>query len=330
MPERFSSLVQRLRRPSGPVRARAGAFGGTFGTGFAVSPLMDRQIDWKALPGVLAREVKDDRISNGAAALAFYMVLALFPAAIFGLSLLAYLPIDHLQRALMDLVRQTLPSSAAQLLTSTVESVAGQRSGGLLWFGVTFALLSASNGFSGIMQQLNVVYEVDEARSFLRARAISIVLTLAFFALGIGALALVVFGGVVQSYLAAHLGWTGGLRLFFSVLRWAIIVLALQFAFAIVYYLGPNLEQPFAPMTAGSGTSTVLLLLASIGFKFYVVHFGTYDVLYGSIGAVIVLLIWLFVAGWVMLFGAEVDDVLRRHRAERQPTEPKALRDRHA
>ena len=73
-------------------------------------------------------------------------------------SLLAYLPIEHLQRALMDLVRQTLPSSAAQLLTSTVESVARQRSGGMLWFGLTFALLSASNGFSGIMQQLNVVY----------------------------------------------------------------------------------------------------------------------------------------------------------------------------
>ena len=136
-------------------------------------------------------------------------------------------------------------------------------------------------------------------------------LTLAFFALGIGALALVVLGGVVPSHLAAHLGWTGSLRLFFSVLRWVLIVLALQFVFTIVYYLGPNLEQPFAPVTAGSGTSTVLLL-ASIAFKFYVVHFGTYDVLYGSIGAVIVLLIWLFVTGWVMLFGAEIDDVLQR------------------
>lgn len=271
-----------------------------------------RKLEWKQCCRDLWREVKEDQISNGAAALAFYMVLALFPSAIFSLSILPYLPIAHLQQAVTDLVRQALPGSAADLLTGTVESVVSRRSGGLLSFGFVFALWSSTSGLHSLMQQLNVVYEVEEERSFLRARALALVLTVAFFTLVVGALALIIFGGMLQSYIGDNLGWSGGLRLVFAVLRWLIIIAALHCAFSVIYYLGPNLKQPFVLVTPGSVAATAALLLVSIGFKTYVERFSDYDALYGSLGAVIVLLLWLFVAGWVILFGAELNDVVRR------------------
>jgi membrane protein len=273
-----------------------------------------RRLDWNLCCRELWREVNDDQISNGAAALAFYMVLALFPAAIFSLGVLPYLPIAHLDRAITDLVHQVLPAPAADLLTNTVQSVVSRRSMALLSFGFAFALWSATSGLHGLMQQLNVVYDVEEERSFLQARGLALLLSVAFFWLVVGALALIIFGGMLQGFIAARLGWSDGLLLLFALLRWVIIISALHFTFSLIYYLGPNLKQPFVLVTPGSVVATATLLLVSVVFKIYVEKFSDYDALYGSIGAMIVLLLWLFAAGWVILFGAELNDVVRRQR----------------
>jgi membrane protein len=274
-----------------------------------------RQLDWKQCCRELWREVNDDQISNGAAALAFYMVLALFPAAIFSLGVLPYLPIAHLDQAITELVQQVLPEPAADLLTNTVQSVVSRRSMALLSFGFAFALWSATSGLHGLMQQLNVVYDVEEERTFLQARGLALLLSVAFFWLVVGALALIIFGGMLQDLIGARLGWSDGLLMLFALLRWVIIIGALHFTFSLIYYLGPNLKQPFVLVTPGSVVATATLLLVSVGFKIYVEEFSDYDALYGSIGAMIVLLLWLFAAGWVILFGGELNDVVRRQRA---------------
>jgi membrane protein len=274
----------------------------------------DWQFDWKHCCKSLWREINEDQIANGAAALAFYMVLALFPCAIFCLSVLPYLPIPHLQQAMMDLAREVLPDNAAELLTSTVQAVVSRRRYGLLSFAFLFMLWSATSGLHGLMQQLNVVYEVEEDRSFLRARGVALLLTVAFFGLVLGAFALIILGGMLQDYIGHHLGWSQGLLALFAGLRWLIIISALHFAFSLVYYLGPNLDQPFVLVTPGSLLATLVLLGTSMAFKLYVNRFSDYDALYGSLGAVIVLMLWLFVAGWVTLFGGELNDVLRRER----------------
>jgi membrane protein len=278
---------------------------------------VDWRFDWKHCCKSLWREVNEDQISNGAAALAFYMVLSLFPCAIFSLSLLPYLPIPNLQQAILDLVREVLPDNAADLLTSTVQSVISRRRTGVLSFAFLFTLWSSTSGLHGLMQQLNVAYEVEEERSFLKARGLALLLTMAFFGLVVGAFALIICGGMVQDSVGEHLGWSQGLLALFAGLRWVIIISALHFAFALIYYLGPNLRQPFVWITPGSVAATLLLLGVSMGFKLYVNRFSDYDALYGSLGAVIVLLLWLFAAGWVTLFGAELNDVLRRDRASR-------------
>ncbi|HVZ34384.1 MAG TPA: YihY/virulence factor BrkB family protein [Polyangiaceae bacterium] len=270
------------------------------------------RFDWKGCCRHLWREISEDQIANGAAALAFYMVLALFPSAIFGLSALAYLPIPHLQQAATDLVHESLPASAADLVMSTVQSVISERNTGLLSFGFVTALWSATSGVRGLMQQLNVAYEVAEQRSFLRTQATALLLTFAFFALVLGALALIIFGGMLQSYVGVRLGWSDGLLLTFAGLRWLIIVAALNAAFALIYSFGPNLKQRFMQVIPGCLAATASLLIASIAFKVYVEKFSDYGALYGGLGGVIVLLLWLFSAGWSILFGAELNDALRQ------------------
>lgn len=255
----------------------------------------------------LWRELADDRVGDGAAALAFYLVLALFPGAIFAISVVPYLPVPHLQQAVVDLTAQVLPASAAQVVTKSVQTVASGSSSLLLAFGLLFAMWSASSGLAGVMNQLNVIYDVKESRSFLRVRAIATLLALAFCGLSLGALSLAVFGGMLQAYIGERLGWSNALLLTFASLRWVVIVAALHFAFTLVYYLGPNVRHPFRWVTPGSIFATVGLLVASLALKFYVARYSSFDALYGGLGAVIVLLVWLFLAGWVTLVGGEID-----------------------
>jgi membrane protein len=261
----------------------------------------------------LASEIRDDNVANGAAALAFYLMLALFPAAIFLLSLLPYLPIPHLEQAIMDLLRQVLPGDAAQLFASTVRSVVSTRRGGLLSVGFLATLWSASSGLYAVMKQLNVTYDVTETRSFFKARGIALLLMLLFMVLIVGSLGLVVFGGVIQAWLGELVGWSRGLLLFFAALRWVIIGAAAMLGFALVYYLGPDVQQKFRYVTPGSVFGVLGMLVASLAFRLYVSRLAHYDKTYGSIGAVIVLLLWLFVTGWVLLLGAELNALIEHY-----------------
>jgi membrane protein len=268
-------------------------------------------------------------VSVGAAALAFYLMLSVFPAAISVLTLLPFLPIPHLEQALTDLLRQLLPGNAAGLFTDTVHSIVAHRHGGLLSFGLLLTVWSASNGLYAVMQQLNATYEVDETRPVWTTRALALALMLLFLLLIVGASALVVFGGVLQAWLGGHLGWSPVLLGVFAVFRWAVIGLSLLVGLGLVYYLGPNADQPFRWVTPGGSFAAVGLLLASLGFRLYAANIGRYDRTYGSLGEAIVLLVWLFITGWVILLGSEINALLERRSAQgaterKQPKAPHA------
>ncbi|MFB3903942.1 MAG: YihY/virulence factor BrkB family protein [Acidobacteriota bacterium] len=258
-------------------------------------------------------EIEDDNVFNGAAALAYYWMLAIFPAAIFLLSLLPFLPIPNLEDAIMDLLGQALPREASTLFRDVVSEVTSNTSGGLLSFGLLFTLWSASSGLYAIMQQLNITYDVKEGRSFWKVRGIALVLTAMFLAMIVGAFALVVFGGVVQEWLASLVGPEPLLLGFFATLRWVIIVCLILLGFATIYYFGPDVEQRFEFITPGSVLGSALLIAASVGFSYYVANFGDYTATYGSIGAVIILLLWLYLAGLVILLGSEVNALLEHY-----------------
>jgi membrane protein len=254
----------------------------------------------------LLKKIKEDRVVNGAAALAFYWMLALFPAAIFLLTLLPYLPIPNLQQTIMAELHSAMPPQAADLLTGTVNGVISHRNAGLLSFGVVFAIWSASSGMYAVMQQLDATHDVVESRGFVKARAIAIGLTLAFTLLVIAGYALVVFGGVMQQW-AVDAGFGEVALLTFAALRWIVIAFTLLFAVALLYKFGPDVNRKFALFTPGTILATLGFVAAASGFRFYVSSFAKYDAVYGSLGAVIVLLMWLFVMGLVLLVGSEID-----------------------
>ena len=260
-------------------------------------------------------EVERDNIFSGAAALAFYLTLAIFPAMIFLMAVIPYLPIAHVDQAILDLVRQALPPSAADMFAGVVHQVTSERRGGLLSFGLAGAIWAASTGMYAIMRQMNIAYEVEEGRPFLRARATALGLTVLFAVLVIGAFTLVVLGGVIQDWLGRRFGFFQGLLTFFVVFRWSVIVLALLLAVAGIYYAAPNRKQRFALVTPGTVTASLLLIVACLAFRLYAANFANYDATYGSIGAVIVLMLWLYIAGLVVLLGAEIDVVRKRVRA---------------
>lgn len=257
----------------------------------------------------------DDDILDGAAALAFFLTLAIFPAMILMMAVIPYLPIANVDQAIMDLLRQALPRDAADMFTNVVRDVTQNQSSSLLSFGAIATLWAASSGMAAVMQQLNNTYDIKEERSFIKARLVAIGLSVLFIVLIIGAFSLIVLGGVMQDWIGTQFGVSGAVLTFFAGLRWVIILAALLLAFALIYYLGPAVEQKFAFISVGSVTGAGLLILTSLGFAWYAQNFGNYSATYGSIGAVIVLMLWLYIAGLAILFGSEVNALIEHYAA---------------
>ncbi|MCB5177536.1 YihY/virulence factor BrkB family protein [Microvirga lenta] len=266
----------------------------------------------------LGRAISKDNVFNGAAALGFYLTLALFPALIALMSVLPYLPIDRVDEAIMDLLAQALPPEASDIVAQVVNQVMSERRGGLLSFSLIATLWATSTGMYAIMRQLNITYGVEEERTFLKARATALVLSLLFGVLIAGAFSLIVLGGVLQDWIGNRFGFSSVLLTVFASIRWAIIVLAMLLGFGIIYRFAPNVKQRFVFITPGSAAGVSLLIAASLVFSFYTKNFGSYDATYGSIGAVIILMLWLYIAGLVILIGSEINVLFARYRMERQ------------
>ena len=258
-------------------------------------------VSWRTLARDFRREIRDDAIGQGAAALAFYWMLALFPAAIFLLTLLAYLPIPHLERAVMHFARSTLPDDAGALLSGFVDNVLLRKRGGLLSFGAVLTIWSASSGIHALMHQLNVAWDVDERRPFWKRRAVALVIALSFVVLVIAAFGLIVFGR------ALHL----------RLLRWLIVCIALNVGIALIYHFGPSVTRKFRLATPGSLLALAMLILASVGFQVFVSRVARFNITYGSLGAAITLMLWLYLAGWAILLGAELDATLASYSSPR-------------
>ena len=260
----------------------------------------------------LLHEISEDNVFNGAAALGYYLTLAIFPALILLMTLIPYLPVTNVDQAIMDVLARALPAEASGMVANVVDEVTRQQRGGLLSLGLVGTVWAASTGMYAIMRQLNITYDVTEARSFIRARLIALGLSLMFVLLVIGAFSLVVLGSTIESWLG-NTGLGPALVVILDALRWIVVIVALLLGFALIYKFGPNIEQQFRFITPGSVLGMILLVIASLGFSLYVSRFANYDATYGSIGAVIVLMLWLYLAGLAILVGSEINALLEHY-----------------
>ncbi len=258
----------------------------------------------------LLKKIENDNVSNGAAALAHFFLLSIFPGLIFLLTLLPFLHISHMEQAIMDLLRQALPGDAANLFVNTVTEVTSQKNGGLLSFGALFSVWASSSGMHAIITQMNVTYGIKESRPYWKARIVAIALTSCFGVLIILAFGSIVLGSGAQIWLTDSLGWDGGLLVAFAIFRWIVILSSLILAFSLIDHFAPAKKRHYQFLSMGSCLASVLFIMTSIGFKLYVENFGRYDAMYGGIGAIIVLMLWLYITGWLILLGAEVNSLI--------------------
>lgn len=261
----------------------------------------------------LRSEIEEDRIDNGAATLAFYFLLAIFPAMIFLLSLLPYVPLQNLDTAVTDFLGQAMPPQAAVLVMQTVRKIVEEDRGSLLSFGLIGTLWAASTGIYAVMQQLNITYDVKESRSYIKCRLIALGLLFLFSLLIIGTFGLIVAGGELQDWLSHSLGWNKLLLAAFAALRWLLIIAMALLSFAVIYYFGPDVEQEFRFITPGSVAGTIVIIATTLLFNWYVANFSDYNATYGSLGAAIILMLWLYVMGLVLLLGSEVNALIEHY-----------------
>ena len=252
-------------------------------------------------------ELTKDEVSDRAAALSYYFLFALFPALLFLTALLGYLPVAGLQERLLAYAHEVLPSDAASTLERTLDEIVSVRRGGLLSIGVLAALWASSNGMASVMNTMNKVWDVKEQRSWWRKRLLAVGLTIAFAAFIIGALTLLVFGRVIGAGIANTLGFGEIFTVVWNVVSVPIVIGCALLGIQLVYYFAPAGKRQWRWITPGAGLALVAWLAMSLGLRYWVANFANYSATYGSIGGVILLMLWLYLTSYVLLVGAEVD-----------------------
>jgi membrane protein len=258
---------------------------------------------------------EDDMLSY-AAALAYYVFLALFPFSILLLALLGFLGIPGLFDWLLNQAEAALPTQAMGLVEEVIGQIRSQAQGWLLLLGIVVGLWSAPSTVWLLMVALNAAYGVEETRSIWKQLLLSVTYTLGLAVLITLATALMMISPQAVMWLADEIGIGTLFVGLWTWLRWPVTALLLMLVVAVVYYVVPNVDEPFRFVSPGAVLCVVGWIAASLGFSYYASNFASYGAVYGSLSAVIVLLLELFISASVLLLGAEVNAVIYHHTAE--------------
>ena len=280
-------------------------------------------LGWRELARRVWKEVQEDEVFGRAAELSYYFLLALFPFLIFLTSVIGLVlgSENSTRQILFDYLARVMPPSAFQLISQTMIEVSSASSGGKISFGLLAALWAASNGMTAITTSLNSAYDVEETRPWWKQRLTAIALTMALSVLIISALILVVAGGWIADWLTTNFGLGSTFPVAWKIIQWPIVLFCIVLAFALIYYFAPDLhEQKWQWLTPGSAIGVTLWLLVSIAFRLYLNFFDSYSATYGSLGAVIILMLWLYFTGTAVLIGGEINSEIEHAAAQQTAT----------
>lgn len=297
-------------------------------TGQQIESLWDLGgLTWRELARRVWGGINRNDLLNRAYELAYNFMLAMFPMLLFLLGMLGMLAGEgtKIRADLFYYFQLVLPPAAYDLLVHTVREVTPNSTGGKLTFGLLFALYSGSSGMTQLMSTLNAAYEVREGRSWLKVHLISLGLTLAMAILVIAALFLVLSGGQVVASLGRALGLNEAAFIVVKVLQWGFALTFVVFAFAAIYFFAPNVhEQHWYWITPGSVVGVAIWAIASVVLRVYLHFFNSYSKTYGSLGAVIILMLWFYVTGLAFLIGSQINATIEHAAADRGHVEAKA------
>ncbi len=264
-------------------------------------------LTWTDLARRTASEVMTDNCLGLAAQLAYYFFLALFPALLFLVAIVSFIPVHGLLEAITATLGRVAPYEALKLIQEQILNIAHQKDGGLLTLGMIGTIWSTSSGVSAIIETLNQAYDIQEGRPWWKVKLIALGLTVTLALFIVVSTALVLVGPALAEKVAAwaHLGpafeWT------WKIAQWPVVFGLVALAIAMIYYYAPDAEQRWIWITPGSIFATVAWLLVSLGFRFYVTRFTSYNATYGAIGGAIVMMLWFYLSALAVLVGAELN-----------------------
>jgi membrane protein len=271
---------------------------------------------WRDIGKRTLKEFRDDNLTDWAAALTYYAILSLFPALLVLVSLLGLLG-QSTTNTILDNLTAVAPGSARSIITDAIRNLqSSQGAAGVLFFvGIATALWSASGYIGAFMRASNAIYEVPEGRPFWKLRPVQLLITFILLVLLVAAALGVLLTGSLAEQAGKILGIGDTAVQVWDIAKWPVIVVIVMVMLAILYWAAPNVRQPgFRWITPGSAVALLLWLVASAGFALYVANFGSYNKTYGSLGGVIVFLIWLWITNLAVLFGQELNAELERER----------------
>jgi len=253
----------------------------------------------------VAKGVYHDNSIGQAAQLAYYFLFALFPFLLFLVTLLGFLPLA--MDEIMSLLASVMPADVISLVQENISTLVIQQRGGLLSFGILTALWTSSSAVVAIMDNLNHAYGVQEGRPIWKVWGIALLLVLGLSGLLMVSIVLLIFGPQIGGLLTYYIGLGAEFEVIWNIARWPIIIVFLIVAMANIYYFAPDVEQNWRWITPGSIFAILTWIGVSLGFSAYVSRFGSYNKVYGSIGTFIVLMTWMYLMGFVILVGGEIN-----------------------
>lgn len=266
----------------------------------------------------LVYRIGKDDASGLSAQLSYYFMLSLFPMLLFLLSIVPVVGVK--QSTIRDLIKDHVPSDYAPQVSSIIGDIMDNASGGLLSIGLIAALWSASNGMTALMNAFNVAYDVEDSRNFVVAKLYSVLFTLAMIIVMPVALVLPTFGQQIGDLLFGPLGLGDQVKWLFDTIRFVLPVIVVLIAFMVLYTLAPNVKIKLLSVIPGAIFATIVFLGGSYLFGFYISNFANYSKTYGSIVGIIILMLWLYITGFIIIIGAEINAIFHQSKVVRGKT----------
>ena len=264
-------------------------------------------LSWTELAKRTAKEIWADDLMNLAAQQAYYFFFALFPALLTIISIASFFPIENLVGEVVAVLGRFAPPDALKILTDQITEISQSGHGGVLTFAFLLTIWSSSGAMVSIITTLNTAYDITEGRPLWKVRLIAMALTLgvAFFILV--SIALVLVGPTLGEQLATTLSVGAAFKWAWWILQWPVVFALVATGIGLVYYFAPDAEQEWLWITPGSIVATILWVVVSIGLKMYITYVGNFNETYGTLGGIIVLLMWFYLSGLAILTGAELN-----------------------
>lgn len=277
--------------------------------------------DWYTFLKNMFAKIADNDTSERAASVSYSLILAVFPTVIFFFTLIPYIPINGLQVQIMGFFKRVLPGDTFSTVDTTVHDIISQPRSGVLSLGFLLALYSATSGLVALMQAFNSAYESAERRGFFKVRAVAVGLTITLAFALILAVVVLIIGDIVSDYLT-NFGILNNV-IFINLLivgRYLVVFAVFVGAVSVIYRFGPDVNLKWAFITPGAVTASVLIVLTTLVFSYYVSNFGSYNKLYGSIGTLIALMIWINLISLLLIIGFDMNVALYGLEGDKNPS----------